>query len=164
MSGDRLHPRFASSSTMSTCNYNKGRDLKASVRSLQRGQQMPQTQTFSRKQHAADTMHCFQMARSLPSRLSKHHSRMPPKDWSHRLKTIRSAPSICAKRALASSAALAASRGRMKMFGTESIAAMDKISFEHLQSPSAQFQSSKTNTWHSRISHSSAGEPGLHQQ
>ena len=35
-------------------------------------------------------------------------------------------------RALASSAALAASLGRMKTLGDESIAAMERISFEHL--------------------------------
>ena len=37
-----------------------------------------------------------------------------------------------AKRAFASSAALAASRGRMKTLGTDSIAATDRISLEHL--------------------------------
>ena len=42
-------------------------------------------------------------------------------------------PSICVKRALASSAALAASLGRMKTLGEESMAAMDRISLEHLQ-------------------------------
>lgn len=40
---------------------------------------------------------------------------------------------MCAKRALASSAALAASRGRMNTLGTESMAAMERISLEHLQ-------------------------------
>ena len=40
---------------------------------------------------------------------------------------------MCVKRALASSAALAASRGRMNTLGTDSIAAMDKISLEHLR-------------------------------
>ena len=43
------------------------------------------------------------------------------------------APSMCAKRALASSAALAASRGRMNTLGTDSMAAMDRISLEHLR-------------------------------
>ncbi len=46
---------------------------------------------------------------------------------------LRGAPSMCAKRALASSAAFAASRGRMKTLGMDSIAAMDRISLEHLQ-------------------------------
>lgn len=41
-------------------------------------------------------------------------------------------PSMCANRALASSAALAASRGRRKTLGEDSMAAMDRISFEHL--------------------------------
>ena len=43
------------------------------------------------------------------------------------------APSMCANRSLASSAALAASRGRMNTLGTDSIAAMDRISLEHLR-------------------------------
>ena len=41
-------------------------------------------------------------------------------------------PLMCAKRALASSAAFAASRGRMNTLGTESMAATDRISLEHL--------------------------------
>ena len=44
---------------------------------------------------------------------------------------------MCAKRALASSAALAASRGRMNTLGTESMAAMERISLEHLQHSTA---------------------------
>ena len=40
---------------------------------------------------------------------------------------------MCVNRALASSAALAASRGRMNTLGTDSIAAMDRISLEHLR-------------------------------
>ena len=40
---------------------------------------------------------------------------------------------MCVKRALASSAALAASRGRMNTLGTDSMAAMDRISLEHLR-------------------------------
>ena len=40
---------------------------------------------------------------------------------------------MCVKRALASSAALAASRGRINTLGTDSIAAMDRISLEHLR-------------------------------
>jgi hypothetical protein len=44
-------------------------------------------------------------------------------------------PSMCAKRALASSAALAASRGRRNTLGTDNMAAMDRISFEHLHMP-----------------------------
>ena len=42
-------------------------------------------------------------------------------------------PSMCAKRLFASSAALAASRGRRNTLGTLSMAAMDRISFEHLR-------------------------------
>jgi hypothetical protein len=42
-------------------------------------------------------------------------------------------PSMCANRALASSAAFAASLGRMKTLGTDSMAATERISFEHLQ-------------------------------
>jgi len=42
------------------------------------------------------------------------------------------APSMWVNRDLASSAALAASLGRMKTFGDESIAAMERISLEHL--------------------------------
>ena len=45
---------------------------------------------------------------------------------------------MCVKRALASSAALAASRGRIKTFGEESIAAMDRISLEHLMNDEVQ--------------------------
>ena len=44
---------------------------------------------------------------------------------------------MCANRALASSAALAASRGRMNTLGTDSMAAMDRISLEHLQRSTA---------------------------
>ena len=44
---------------------------------------------------------------------------------------------MCVKRALASSAALAASRGRMNTLGTDSIAAMDRISLEHLRAAQA---------------------------
>lgn len=45
---------------------------------------------------------------------------------------------MCAKRALASSAAFWASRGRMNTLGTDSMAAMDSTSLEHLQPLSAQ--------------------------
>jgi hypothetical protein len=45
----------------------------------------------------------------------------------------RHSPSMCAKRALASSAAFCASLGLVNTLGTESMAAMDKISLEHLQ-------------------------------
>ena len=44
---------------------------------------------------------------------------------------------MCAKRALASSAALAASRGRMNTLGTDSMAAMERISLEHLHHSTA---------------------------
>ena len=40
---------------------------------------------------------------------------------------------MCVNRALASSAALVASRGRRKTLGVDSMAAMDRISLEHLR-------------------------------
>ena len=55
-----------------------------------------------------------------------------------------SAPLMCAKRALASSAAFAASRGRMNTLGTESMAATDRISLEHLEALACQQHSDGT--------------------